>query len=156
MAEKVTELEASVAITDPKTGLPARTFLQKLNAIIRTLYGTGGTVEGKAGLTQTASGHWLIPEPEDKAYVVIGKSAYAFTITEVTTKSVSGSCTVTIEINGTPLGGTANSASSTEQSQAHTTANEVAAGDTVEIVVSSNSTCVDLTVDIAGTMTLSA
>jgi hypothetical protein len=156
MAEKVTELEASVAITDPKTGLPARTFLQKLNAIIRTLYGTDGTVEGKAGLTQVASGHWLIETPDDKSYVVIQKAAYAFTITEVTTKSTAGTCTVTVKINGVALGGTANSASTTEQSQAHSTANAVAAGDTVEIVVSSNSSCEMLTVDIAGTMTLAA
>jgi hypothetical protein len=156
MAEKVTELLETVAITDPKTGRPDRTFLQKLNAIIRTLYGTDGTVDGKAGLTQTASGHWLIETPEDKSYVVIQKAAYAFTITEVTTKSSAGTCTVTVKINGVALGGTANSASTTEQSQAHSTANAVAAGDTVEIVVSSNSSCEMLTVDIAGSMTLSA
>ncbi|MFA5952247.1 MAG: hypothetical protein WC807_18420 [Hyphomicrobium sp.] len=156
MAEKVTEFVQEVAITDPKTGLPTRTVLQKLNAIIRTLYGTSGTVAGKAGLTQITSGHWLIPEPEDKTYTVIQKAADDFTITEVTTRCTTGTCTVTVQINGTPLGGTANSASSTEQSQSHSSANAVAAGDTVAIVVSSNSSSEMLTVDIAGTMVLAA
>lgn len=110
----------------------------------------------KAGLTQTASGHWLIPDPEDKTYTVIQKSAYAFTITEVTTITAAGTATVTVKINGTSLGGSANSASTTEQSQSHTTANEVAVGDTLAIVVSSTSSCERLTVDIAGTMNLAA
>ena len=116
---------------------------------------TGG-LAGKASVDQIASGHWLIPEPEDKTYTVIQKAASAFTITETTTRCTTGTCTVTVQINGTPLGGTANSASSTEQSQAHSSANEVAAGDTVSIVVSSNSSSEMLTVDIAGTMVLAA
>jgi hypothetical protein len=84
------------------------------------------------------------------------KAAYGFTITEVTTRCTTGTSTVTVTINGTPLGGTANSASTTEQSQAHASANVVAAGDTLAIVVSSNAACEMLTVDIAGTMTLAA
>lgn len=115
----------------------------------------GGLGEA-AGLQQITSGHWLFPEPEDKTYTVIQKAADDFTITEVTTRCTAGTCTVTVQINGTPLGGTANSASTSEQSQAHTSANEVAAGDTVAIVVSSNSSCEMLTVDIAGTMVLAA
>jgi hypothetical protein len=108
----------------------------------------------KAGLAQIASGHWLIPEPENKTYAVIQKAAQAFTITDVTTIAAAGSCTVTVKINGVSLGGTANSASTSEQSQAHTTANEVAEGDTVAIVISSTSSCEMLTVDIAGTLEL--
>jgi hypothetical protein len=141
-------------IADPKTGNPTTTFLQKINAMLKGLRNLGGDFDGV--LTQTISGHWLIPAPEDKSYVVIQKAAYAFTITEVTTITASGSCTVTVEINGTPLGGTVNSATTSEQSQAHASANEVAAGDTLEIVVSSNSSAEDLTVDIAGTRDLAA
>jgi hypothetical protein len=117
---------------------------------------TNTSLDSKAGLAQMASGHWLIEVPDDKSYTVIQKAAFAFSITEVTTIATAGTCTVTIEINGTPLGGTANSASVSEQSQAHASANDVAAGDTVEIVVSSNSGCEGLTVDIAGTMQLAA
>lgn len=156
MAETITEFTQSVPIIDPKTGLPARTFLQKVNAIIRTLYGTSGTVAGKAGLSQTASGHWLIEVADNKTYAVIQKAALGFTITEVTTIATIGTCTVTVKINGTSLGGTANSVSTTEQSQAHSSANVVAVGDTVAIVVSSNASCEGVTVDIAGTETLAA
>lgn len=120
-----------------------------------SLTGTEGSLTAtKAGLEQTASGHWLIEAPEDKTYAVIQKAPQAFTITEVTTRCSAGTATVRVTINGTNLGGSANSASTTEQSQAHSTANAVAAGDTVAIVVSSTSSCEMLTVDIAGTVTL--
>jgi hypothetical protein len=119
----------------------------------RDLTSTSGT---KAGVTQTATdlGHWLIEEPKDKTYTVAQKVARACTITEVTTRCTAGTATVTIKINGTSLGGTANSASTTEQSQSHSSANEVAAGDTVTIVVSSTSGAEMISVSIAGTVTL--
>lgn len=107
-----------------------------------------------AGLTQVEGGHWFIPEAENKTYVVIQKTPYAFTITETTTKSVSGTCTVTFRINGTNIGGTANSASSSEQSQSHTSSNAVAEGDTVDFVVTSNSSCLDLAISMAVTREL--
>lgn len=110
----------------------------------------------KAGLPQVASGHWLIEVADNKTYVIIIKAAQAFTITEVTTKAVTGTCTLTVTINGVALGGSANSVSTSEQSQAHSSANEVAAGDTVAIVVSSNSGCEGISVSIAGTTALAA
>lgn len=115
-----------------------------------------GMATGKAAVGQVASGHWLIPDPEDKTYTVIQKSAVAFTITEVTTITAVGTATVTVKINGTSLGGSANSASTSEQSQSHSSSNAVAVGDTLAIVVSSTSSCERLTVDIAGTMDLAA
>lgn len=151
----VTEFTQDVAITD-SSGKPTTDFLQKLNGVMRTLTGTKGSLTtSKAGLVQITSGHWTIPAPEDDSTTIIQKAPGAFTITEVTTITKAGTATVTITINGTPLGGTANSASTTEQSQAHSSANAVAAGDTVAIVVSSTSSCEMLTVDIAGTVTLS-
>lgn len=119
----------------------------------RDLTSTSGT---KAGVTQAATdlGHWLIEAPENKTYTVEQKVARACTITEVTTRCTTGTATVTITINGTNLGGSANSVSTTEQSQAHSTANAVAAGDTVAIVVSSTSSAEMISVSIAGTVTL--
>jgi hypothetical protein len=110
----------------------------------------------KAGLEQTPFdlGHYLIEAPEDKTYTIVQKLARPCTITETTTRCTTGTATVTITINGTNLGGTANSASTTEQSQSHTTANEGAAGDTVAIVLSGTSSCEMLSVSIAGTVTL--
>lgn len=152
MAE--TEFIQSVPLVDPKTGLPTRTALQKLNGIQRGAFGAKGGLPGKAGLTQPASAHWLIETADNKTYRVIGNSAQAFTITGVSTVSSVGTCTVTVQINGTPLGGGANAASTTPQTKSHTSANEVAVGDAVSIVVSSNAGCEGLTVDIAGTMVL--
>ena len=98
----------------------------------------------------------LIPVPENASYTLVLNSAVDRTVTKITTKCVSGTCTVTGKINTTALGGTANSASSTEQSQAHATANEMVAGDDLVITISSNSTCRNLSINIHTTRTLTS
>jgi hypothetical protein len=87
-------------------------------------------------------------------YVLIGKARYAFTITEVTGKTSSGTCTVQVTIDGTNVTGGSVSVTSTEASSTATAANAVAAGQTVAVVVSSNSSATDLWVDIGATRTL--
>jgi hypothetical protein len=109
----------------------------------------------KASATQTAeqiSG--FIASPSNKSYTVALKMAHAGTITETTTISVSGTCTATFKVNSTALGGTANSVSSSEQSQSHSSTNTFAAGDDIVLTVSSNSTCVDMSFTIKYTRTL--
>jgi hypothetical protein len=96
----------------------------------------------------------LIPLPVDSSYKLIVKAPYAGTITEVTTISASGTCTATFKINTTALGGTANSVSSTEESQAHASANAFVAGDDIVLTVSANATCVDMSFTIKFTKTL--
>lgn len=78
---------------------------------------------------------------EDRTYHLALNTPFAMEITSVTTDCDSGTCTATVKINGTSLGGTANSVSTTEQTQAHTTANQAVAGDDVTVVISSNSSC---------------
>lgn len=78
---------------------------------------------------------------EDETYHLALNTPFAMEITSVTTDCDSGTCTATVKINGTSLGGTANSVSTTEQTQAHTTANQAVAGDDVTVVISSNSSC---------------
>lgn len=75
---------------------------------------------------------------------IVLKSSRAITITETTTKCVSGTATATFKINTTALGGTANSVSSSEDSQTHSSANDVVAGDDIVITVSSASSCVGM------------
>jgi hypothetical protein len=89
--------------------------------------------------------HWsgLITSPSDKTYTLVLKTTFGGTIRETTTKSASGTCTATFKINTTALGGTANSVSSTETSQLHTSANQFAPGDDIVVTVSSNSSCAD-------------
>jgi hypothetical protein len=98
-----------------------------------------------ADVTQTTE-HWsgLITTPSDKSYTLVLKSPHAGTITETTTKSASGTCTATFKVNTTALGGTANSVSSSEQSQAHSSTNTFSAGDDIVLTVSSNSSCADM------------
>jgi hypothetical protein len=81
---------------------------------------------------------FAILAPEDGDYTIILKSIWAGAITDLTAKSASGTCTLTGKINSTNLGGTANSVSSTESSQSHSSANVVAVGDDIVLTVSAN------------------
>lgn len=108
-----------------------------------------------AARSQTMTETVLILFPDNRDYPVLRNVANARTITKITTKSSSGTCTVTGKIGTTALGGTANSASSTEQEQAHASANVMAVGDDFKLTVSSNSSCLDLEVSIEYTRTLS-
>lgn len=124
--------------------------------------GTGATDAANARTNLSAAARaqveqvsGFIATPANKLYRVVIKMAYAGTITETTTRSASGTCTATFAINGTNLGGAANSVSSTEQSVARSTSNTFAAGDDIEMTVSANSSCVDLSFTIAISRTLS-
>lgn len=109
---------------------------------------------GKAAATQTMFSSWLIEYPENKNYMVIVNSPIAFTIDSVTTKCTTGTCFVTVFINGTDLGGTYNSVSTSEQTQAHGADNEVAVGDDVTIVVTSNASAENVSVTLSCTVAL--
>lgn len=109
----------------------------------------------KAGTTQAdecMSG--LIVAPADGDYRIVVKAPHGGTITETTTVSASGTCTLTFKINTTALGGTANSVSSSEQSQAHSSSNVFAAGDDIVLTISSNATCSKMTFTIKYSRTL--
>lgn len=116
--------------------------------------GTARTNLSAAARSQTDQISGFISSPANKLYRVAIKMAFAGTITETTTRSASGTCTATFSINGSNLGGTANSVSSSEQSQAHASANTFAAGDDIELTVSANSSCADMSFTIAYTRTL--
>lgn len=110
----------------------------------------------KATLSQTAVMTWLIEVADNKDYPVLINSPYAMTINSITTKSSTGTCTLTGKIGATALGGTANSVSTSEQEQAHTTSNAIAAGDDFTLTVSSNSGAENVSVTIRATITLAA
>lgn len=82
-----------------------------------------------------------IAEVEDRTYTFYQKAPFAGTINETVSESDSGTCTATFKINGTPLGGTANSVSSTEETQAHASANAFVAGDDIAVTISANAAC---------------
>jgi hypothetical protein len=92
-------------------------------------------------LEEVIAGH--IATVEDKTYW-LGKMPFAGTITKTVTQADSGTATATFFIGSTALGGTANSVSASEQEQAHSTDNAFAVGDILKMVVSSNSTCLEM------------
>jgi hypothetical protein len=96
----------------------------------------------------------LIESPSDTTYKLVVKMPYGGTINETTTVSTSGTCTATFKVNTTALGGTANSVSSSEQSQTHSSSNTFVAGDEIQLTVSANSTCANMSFSIKITRTI--
>jgi hypothetical protein len=86
---------------------------------------------------------------DNKAYTFI-KWPFAWTIDSVTTKCTTGTCTVTVSIDGVSLGGAANSVSTSEVTQAHTTANAVAVGQDIAITISANAAAEGVSVTLTG------
>lgn len=124
--------------------------------------GTGsGTAAGArsnlsaASTTQTELISGVFLAPEATTYKLVVKIPYGGTITEVTTISSAGTATATFKINTTALGGTANSVSSVEQSQAHASSNTFVAGDDIQVTFSSVSAdCENVSFTIKFTRTL--
>jgi hypothetical protein len=111
------------------------------------------TTLSAAARAQTGMMPIFIRTVADETLRLIINAPVALTITNITTRSGSGTCTVTGQIDGTPLGGTANAASTTEQSQAHASANTLSAGADFLLAFSSNSACTGLAVNVHYTYT---
>jgi hypothetical protein len=125
------------------------------NLLDDTSEGAMRTTLSAATTTQTdACFAGFIETVADKTYKLVVKAPHGGTITETTTVSASGTCTATFKINTTGLGGTVNSVSSSETSQSHASANVFSAGDDIQLTVSSNSTCLDMSFTIKYTRTL--
>ena len=130
----------------------AQTILDDANAAaVRTTVGAGTS---NVATSQTDGFGGLIEAPAEQDYRIVVNAPFAFTINSTTTRSLSGTCTATFKINTTALGGTANSVSSSEQEQTHSSSNTVSAGADVVITISSNSSCVDLSFMVKITRTL--
>lgn len=128
------------------------------NTVFGYLVGVTSAIQtqfsGKASVTQTIDIQGFIEAPANKDYKVVINTTFGFTINEVTTRSTAGTITCTGKINTTALGGTANSVSTTETTQTHSSANVVAVGDDVVLTLSSNSSCANMSFKIKGTRTL--
>jgi hypothetical protein len=116
--------------------------------------GTARTNLSAAARAQTDFISVLIDTPEDQDYQILQNIPYAITITKLTTITAAGTATVTGKIGTTALGGTANSATTSQQEQAHASANAMAIGDDFKLTLSSVSSCDRLTVVIEFTRTL--
>ena len=118
---------------------------------ISDITGLQTALDSKAIIEQVEQTSIFVKAPADGTETVILKAGYPFLITEVTTISTSGTCTLAVSINGLALGGSSNAVSTSEVSEAHSTNNAVSIGDDVEITVSSNSSCENLSISLTGT-----
>jgi hypothetical protein len=85
-------------------------------------------------------------------YTIVLDAKYARTINELTVDAGAGTCTLTMNINGTPVTGiSAVSVSTTEATYTATAANAIAVGDTVTIVTTSNSGLANLQITVKTT-----
>lgn len=93
--------------------------------------------------------------PDDKDYLLSCFEPFGWSIDGVATRAASGSCTVTISIDGTPLGGGSNSAGTTRATVEHTSANDVSVGAQIVLTISGNSSCEGLNIVLIGRRTFS-
>lgn len=120
-------------------GGTAGQILQKVDA---TNYNTQWVNPGTAMVDQIQG---MMESPSNKTYTLDQHASFAYTITNLDIKTVSGTCTVAININGTPVTGLSSlSVSSVEQNATATAANTVAAGAIVTLAVSSASSPADM------------
>lgn len=98
-------------------------------------------------------GQTTVATPANATYPIILNAPFDGAITKVYAKTDSGTCTVTVKINGVALGGTANSATSAKSTQTHGSTNSFVAGDAITFTVSANSSASNLQVQIYGMRT---
>jgi len=113
------------------------------------------TDTSKADATQTWVWSTLIQTAADVTYDFPNVCPNG-TIEDVTTYCRSGTCTVTVNIDDTALGGSANSASTTIDRTYHGTRNAMTDESDLSVTITSNASALDLTVVIRGTQTLEA
>lgn len=111
--------------------------LQFLNELARK-------IEGQ----QTFQDHFYIATGADADFRLALNVPGSRKIISITTRCASGTLTGTFKINTTALGGTANAISSSEQTQAHTTANQMVAGDDLVMTGSANAACLGITIGV--------
>ncbi len=161
MATNITIPDASVriAMEDGRPNTPWYSILSRLAALFNqattALDNAETGLASKADKDQVVAAAFTFKFVEDETVRLIINCPFAWTITSTTTRTEAGTATCTFKIDGVALGGTANSASTSEQTQAHSSANVVDAGDDVEVTFSSTSgDCENLAITIAGTRVL--
>lgn len=90
----------------------------------------------------------------DGDYDLVIKIPFGGTITEAVTKCTTGTCTATFKVNTTALGGTANSVSTSENAQTHSSSNTFVADDDIRVTISSNSACANIAFTLKYTRSL--
>lgn len=139
-----TSINSKVTVNAPLKANTGLRVNELLNDMADTLWNQPVT-DSIGGLVEVAA---------DTTYRLGGPSSFAYTIESLDVETDSGTITVAVKINGTPVTGlSAVSASSTPASAAATAANVVAVGDYLTFEGSSNSAATGLLFGITITRT---
>lgn len=111
-------------------------------------------IAAKPVVTQTEALFGYISAPGNGDHQIAIKSPVGFTIESVTTKADSGSIIATWKIDGVALGGSANSVSTSEDTQVHASSNVVAVDQDISLTTSSDSSCTGFAFTMKLTRTL--
>lgn len=151
-ASQLTATDASKNLQSLSTAtypsLTELTYVKGVTSAIQT------QIAAKAVRQQTDFISGYIATVADGEIIVVLKIPYAITITNLITKCTSGTCTLTGRIDGVNLGGTANSVSTSEVDESHSSANAASAGNDISVRVTSNSSCLGLSFTIKFTRSL--
>ena len=112
--------------------------------------GVNGT-SGSSGTSAPTAFEWqvlLYGTISNTQYKIATDVSFGGTITQVSAISTSGTGTMAVLINSTPLGGTANAVSSVQSTQNHSTSNVFVATDSISLSFSSTSSLNNVTVKI--------
>lgn len=123
-------------------------YFQSLDQAARS---TSAQIAALAARTEADTFAIKVPVNGDENVLI--NAPFGFTISSITSKCASGSCTATFKIAGVALGGGANSVSTTEQTVTHTSDNVVSASDDVICTISSASSCLSAIFTIVYTRT---
>ena len=129
------------ALLDPNGNVSDR-FYQWLGSLQKGIAGAFSGI-GEINAQQEAI-DFTIESPDNQDYLFEIDCPFGYKITQVDSKCRSGTCTATTKIGSTPLGGGANSVSTSLQTKTHTSANVIAAAGTSVVTISSNSSCAGL------------
>lgn len=147
---EITGHTAAVTVTIPSsrridTNEDITTFVMPANGYAVLTWRRKGSVNLLAGVPGLKLAiPFAIETVADGDYPIFVNLPWAGKVDSITTDSASGTCTLTGKVNTTALGGTANSVSTTETTQAHTTTNTFVATDRLVVTASANSACTRL------------
>lgn len=119
----------------------------QVNSIVTIIY--DGTQFNIVSVINKVLG-WIklidIATPIDTDYIPMRSIPVGFDLQQIKSECESGTCTATVKINTTALGGTANAvAPAPPQTQSHSSANTAVADDDITVTISANASCLNMT-----------
>lgn len=105
----------------------------------------------KTTLDQFAS---IITVAANQTYIIGIRMAWSGVLQTLTTKCTSGTCTMTVTIDGVAVTGISNAVSTSEVTSTATAANSFAVGQDIALVITSNSGCLNLSFNLVTTKVL--